>query len=103
MTAVAASGAPDRFTAPAQEFAPWIHALIFVLTRVLSAGQYGRIMRRVLLTAASFQGAPDEHHNLLQDAGFEIVHDIVPEGNCVKSGPWKRLTGPGAASRVYTV
>jgi hypothetical protein len=58
MPAMAASRSRNRFTSPAQEFAPWIHALIFVLTRVLPTGQYGQIMGRVLLTAASFQDAP---------------------------------------------
>jgi D-3-phosphoglycerate dehydrogenase len=53
-------------------------ALIFVLTRVLSARQYGHIMRRILLTTTSFQDTPGEHHKLLEDAGFEMVRDRGP-------------------------
>lgn len=54
-------------------------ALILVLTPLLPDRQYGLIMRRILLTTASFQDTPGEHHKLLEDAGFEVVRDPLPE------------------------
>jgi D-3-phosphoglycerate dehydrogenase len=36
------------------------------------------MMRRILLTTTSFQDTPGEHHQLLDDAGLEIVRDRGP-------------------------
>jgi hypothetical protein len=52
--------------------------MILMLTAVLPAGQYRPVMRRILLTATSFQDTPGEHHKLLEQAGFEIVRDRGP-------------------------
>ena len=49
-----------------------------MLTAVFPAGQYEAIMRRILLTTTSFQDTPGEHHQLLENAGFEIVRDRGP-------------------------
>jgi len=49
-----------------------------MLTALFPAGQYGGIMRRILLTTTSFQDTPGEHHQLLEKAGFEIVRDRGP-------------------------
>src|SRR5579862_5422206 len=67
----------DRFpTASSRaESVSFRSALIFVLTRVSLAEQYERTVSRILLTTTSFQDTPGAHHQLLQDAGFKIVHD----------------------------
>jgi len=36
------------------------------------------LSRRILLTTTSFQDTPGEHHQIIQDAGFEIVRERGP-------------------------